>query len=97
MAVEEIMAMTTALNSVLWTFAWLVLFGIFVWAIYTVFQVANDAKGYYRDLIGFQRGKVRKAAEKANIEIVIEPEKQKKEKLSEIDKILRESKEKPKK
>ena len=70
----DIISLVSAISDLLWTFAGLLLFAVFVWFLWNVLQIVRDLAGLLRDRIGFDRGEIRKAAQKAGIEIVYEAE-----------------------
>lgn len=79
-----------ALSYVLATVVGVVFWIVVIWGIAQLVGVAKDGRAYLRDLIGFRRGKVKKAAELKGIEILYEA----KAAASEVDQILAEAEEK---
>lgn len=89
-----ILAMAQAFGSVLWTFAGIVAAAIVLWALWQILQIGRDFRFYLRDFVAFKRGKIKKAADIKDIELIIEEPRAVSQ--SEFDRILEEEEKPPK-
>lgn len=61
--------MTETFSSVLWGIGGFIILCIIAWVVWTVLQIAKDAKEYLRDRIAYERGWVDKVANEDGINI----------------------------
>jgi len=65
-------AAAQAFSTILWSLVGVLGAGVVVWFIWQILQIGRDFRFYLKDYVGYERGRIKRAADKRHIEIVVE-------------------------